>query len=310
MNLFTETALVAHLKGWCGEHLGRHDSQQYLKYQEIFKRRLADKHDEQQAEHSNNGRFGMSGAASCLRATAAKWARVPGVEFSGDDRATFEIGHVLEVMALAVLEASGFAVSDAQVACDLPPAYSSHADAVVAAGPVPLPYPLALSVKTASYKMSGRTRDGFKRHGFCALPLDGVQCGQSSWYLQLQLELAALKLAYGLVLVVAKDLVKTMENDPIMQQSGSLSFYAEIIPADPRLATEAVAGAGVALDVLRQGRDPHQVPPIVYRERGFLALPAPGDAASGWGGENQKATGDWNPCYACAYADWCKKGGR
>jgi hypothetical protein len=315
--IYTETSVTRYLEKWAADNLGDHQSPAYLKYHEAFSRHLLTKRAEQSEEHSNNGKFGMAKAGGCLRATAFSWAGVPREPLSGSTQVTFEVGHLLECMTLALLEASGFKLQGTQVVCDLPPAHYSYADGVLLSGPVELPYPLVLSVKTSSFKMSGKNRDGsYKRYGFCSLPLDGVCQGQYEWYVQAQLEMAALNIPNTIVLVVAKDMVKTMENDPIMQESGSLSFYAEVLDRVPGFEVPYQEMGGETLQVLRDilaeagpgeaERAAAAVLPIVSRPGRFVRLPSPGDVASGWGGENQKACGDFNRCNGCSYAERCR----
>lgn len=320
--IHTETAVTRYLERFAQEHLGDHSSTAYLRYHELFAGHLLTKRAEQSEAHSNNGRMGMSKAGGCLRASAFSWIGAKGDPFSGSTRVTFEVGHLLECMTLALLEASGFELQGTQVVCDLPPAHYSYTDGVLLSGPVALPYPLALSVKTAGMKMSGKNRDGsFKRYGFCALPLDGVYQGQHDWYVQSQLEMAALGLQHSLVLVVAKDTVKTMESDPIMQESGSLSFYAEVLARVPDFEKPYQESGGEVLTLLRErmaevfsfGSDPEElvraalsVLPVCSRPGRFVQLPAPGDTASGWGGPNQKARGDFNTCHGCGYSALCR----
>lgn len=314
--MYSEKSVVRFLESWCKEHLGRHDDLLYAKYIQHFQRHLSTKREEQQLPHENNGRFGMSKAGGCLRAAALSWAGVKGEDFTGSTRAVFEVGHLLECMTLAILEASGFVLRGTQVVCDLPPAHYSYADGVLLSGPVELPYPIVLSVKTQGYKTSGRTRDGWKRYGFAALPLDGIRQGQHDWFVQSQLEMAALDLRHALVLVVAKDMVKAMEADPIMQESGSLTFYAELLAREEGFERPYQEMAGEVLSVLSAtlsaaGPEEAQrvavaVHPIVSRPGRFVQLPAPGDTAAGWGGENQKACGDFNRCNGCTYAERCR----
>lgn len=314
--MYTETSVTRYLERWAQEHLGDHASSVYRKYHEAFARHLLTKRAEQAEEHSNAGRFGMAKAGGCLRATAMAWAGVPKAPLSGSTQATFEVGHLLECMTLAILEASGFVLRGTQVVCDLPPAHYSYADGVLLSGPVELPYPLVLSVKTQGYKTSGRTRDGWKRYGFAALPLDGIRKGQHDWFVQSQLEMAALDLRHALVLVVAKDMVKAMEADPIMQESGSLTFYAELLAREEGFERPYQEMAGEVLSVLSatlSAAGPEEAQrvavaahPIVSRPGRFVTLPAPGDVASGWGGENQKACGDFNRCNGCVYTERCR----
>ena len=305
MSLYAETATVRHLEAWCRDHLGHHDSPEYTRYHARFQEHLTRKREEQAREHSNGGLFGMSGAAGCLRANALKRARAEGKPMEGDTLVTFEIGHLLECMTLAVLDASGFKVEDPQRPVELGGVFRSAVDGIVTAGPVALPYPVVLSVKTASYKSSSPPRGNApaKRYGFAALPLDGVRKAQPSWWVQSQLEMAATGFERSLVVAIAKDMIAAFRGDSVFTASGSLSWYAELIPAEPMSAgylDRRYRDAKALLD--DGGLWPQQIPPVVYQpDRGFVVLPAPGDVSKGWGGPNKEATGTFSPCFGCQY---------
>lgn len=301
--IYTETATIRHLEGWCAAHLGHHDSPEYARYHDRFQEHLNRKRAEQAREHSNGGLFGMSGAAGCLRANALKRAGIQGRPLEGDTLVTFEIGHLLECMALAILDGAGFKVEDPQKPVELGGVFRSAVDGIVTAGPVALPYPLVLSVKTASYKSSTPPRGSqpAKRYGFAGLPLDGIRKAQPSWWVQSQLEMAGTGFHNSLVVVVAKDMIAAFRSDSVFQASGSLSWYAEVIPAEP-VTDRLLEQYGTALKLLDGGARPQDAPEAVYQpDRGFLVLPAPGDYASGWGGENKIATKSFNPCFGCQY---------
>lgn len=297
--IYTETSVTRYLEDWMAAHLGDHTSPEYRRYLELFQTYLDEKREEQREEHDNEGNFGMSSAAGCLRANALRRAGVKGRPETGSTRHTWEVGHLCEVMTLAVLAASGFKLRGTQVRCDFPP-HLSWADGVIESGPVPLPYPLVLSVKSSSYKSSSFSRGkAMKRYGFPALPLDGVERAQPSWYVQLQLEMAALGLRHGLVVAVAKDMIKAFEGDPIMQESGSLSLYAEVIEAESWVAENVAAEHAYIQD--KESSAVHPILTWVGRDRGPVRFPAPGDVVSGWGGPNQQATGTFNYCFGCQY---------
>lgn len=317
--IYTETSVTKHLEAFCRDHLGRHDSPAYWKYHDLHADLLREKRAEQREEHSNGAGFGMSKAGDCMRAAAFKRAGIAGAEPSGSERATWEIGHSMEVMALALLMASGFEVTDRQARVRVGP-FESAIDGVVRSGPVPLPYPLILSVKSSGYKMGGFAKGRkVERRGFAALPLDGI-ASQATWYAQSQLEMGVYDypLEYPgaaemgawprstLFLVVAKDMIKAFEGDEIMQASGSLTFYAEVVTYDGVTAPGLVQQYGEVLDT-----EPHMVPARTFRAKPrpeMVTLPEPGDVASGWGGPNREATGTFNPCRGCGFAAICGEG--
>lgn len=303
--IYTETSVTRYLTRWCADHLGKHDSPQYSAYMEHFQRYLDLKREEQGEAHSNGGRFGMSSAAGCLRANALKRAGVKGKPLDGDSAVTFEIGHLLECMALAVLSASGFTVTRVQETIRLDPAFQSAMDGVLEAGPVNLPYPVILSVKTASYKSSSppRGKNPAKRYGFAQLPLDGIRRAQPSWYVQGQLEMAATGIGHAFVLVLAKDMIAAFRGDSVFENSGSLSWYAELLKADRDLAEGMNRSVGQYLSARPETAIP--VLPVLNDDPKskfyVVRLPRPGDVESGWKGPNQEATGSFNPCFGCQY---------
>lgn len=293
---------IAHLRDWCAANL-RQGSPGRLLLHEAWRRHFAAKLAEQEREHSNSGLFGMSGAAGCLRAQAFRRAGVEGAPFSGDDLTTFEIGHALESFALAVLEASGFQLGGSQLPATIPGVMSSAADAKLLAGPVDLPYPLLLSVKTRAYKQGGKG----KRRGFAALPLDGIFEAEPSAWTQSQLEMLALDRQASLVLVIAKDVVKVFEGDPYLP---SLSWYAELVPRKDGAVDAVVSAHRKAGEVLEAGGSPLSVPPFTFwTEEGNLKpvrLPDPGNVKDKWGGVNQQATGRFNSCFGCQFSALCR----
>lgn len=342
--MYTEKNVVRHLEAWAREHLGQHDSPEYRRYREIFRELLAAKHTEQGEEHDNRGCFGMSGAAGCMRSQALKRARIPAAPFSGADRWTFERGHQCEVSVLALLQASGFEVvarerceacggsgrydnffegevecgrcdgsgdGPNQIAADLSPVFYSYTDGILVSGPIELPYRMALSVKAKGYKGSTFSKKyGAKRHGFAALPLDGLHKAEPGYWIQSQLEMAALGLDAALVVIVAMDIVKAYDQDPIFIESGSLAFYAEVVLRNDQIAQQVRQ----AYETFGMGPEPDQVPAVVvYNGAGkeMRRLPIPGHIEMGpngptWQGPNAEAVGRFNPCRGCGYAERCR----
>lgn len=315
MNIFTERSITTFLSDWCSREFASHDSPGRKRYEKEFQALLDLKRAEQRTQHSNGGRFGMSSAGGCLRAAAYKRAGVKGEPEGGDTLVTWEIGHLLEIMGGAILTAAGFKVTRRQETIWLDPAFQSAIDGVLEDGPVPLPYPLLLSLKTNSYKSSQPPRGNSpaKRYGFAGLPLDGIAAAQPGWNIQAQLEMAATGMEHELVLVIAKDMIAAFKSDPIFNASGSLSFYAEVllrehsesIDATPLPTDTIVAAYSAVMD-----REPSWVLPIYFTgANGPVTLPSPGDVESGWKGHNQVATGRFNPCFSCGYASICRTAG-
>lgn len=304
--LYTEQAVVRHLESWCRDHLGKHDSPEYAAYHAAFARHLATKRDEQLTAHSNRGLFGMSQAGGCIRAQGFRRDGIEGEPPHGDERMTWEVGHLLECATLAILEVSGFQLQSVQEPISWGP-FASAVDGVLADGPVPLPYPVVVSVKTASYKSSSPPRGKMpaKRYGFAGLPLDGIYKSKPEWFVQAQLEMAATGLKHTLVVVIAKDMIAAFREDAIFRESGSLTWYAELVTADLSVSEATAQWYELATgDTDRQVGE--SAPPLALRAPGeYVRLPAPGDTASGWGGPNKEATGRFNPCFSCAYATRC-----
>lgn len=298
---------IRHLQSWCRDNLKAGSSGRRALNQ-IMRRNFAEKLEEQDHPHDNAGLFGMSSAGGCLRAQALRRAGIKGAPAPGDDQVTWELGHLGEVLALSVMEGSGFAVKEIQAPAVIPGVFSSTADAVLSGGPVDLPYPLILSVKTASYKMGGAK----KRRGFAALPLEGIANGNGTWSVQAQLEMQALDLQHVLFLVLAKDMVKQYEGDPLLP---SLSWYAELLPRVPGSVDRIVEAHKLVLDNDPGADVVNRVPPITFWPNGnafkAVKLPEPGSKGtekSGWSGANQEATGRFNPCFSCAFAALCRGG--
>lgn len=302
--MYGHEATIRHLQSWCRDNYEQGSPGRAV-LNEALQRHFLTKLEEQAAPHSNAGLFGMSSAGGCLRAQALRRASVKGTPAPGDDQVTWELGHLGEVLALATLEAAGFHLAHVQAPAVIPGVFSSTADAVLADGPVDLPYPLILSAKTASYKMGGAK----KRRGFAALPLEGIANENGTWSVQAQLEMQALGMEHVLFLVLAKDMVKQYEGDPLLP---SLSWYAELLPRVPGSVAHIVEAHKLVLDGDGAPVIP-RVPPLTFwpNGNGFKAirLPEPGSRGtekSGWGGPNQEATGRFNVCFSCAFSALCR----
>jgi len=270
---------------------------------------LRAKHIEQSSEHSNGGRFGMSKAGGCTRAATLKLLGHEAEPVSGSTRVTFEIGHQVEVMALAMLRAMGFTIPETQEPVTLDPFMRSASDGLLTDGPdLDIPYPAILSVKSAAYKMSGQQKGRWVRRGITELPFDGVRKAQPSWWAQLQAEMHGSGRRYGLLLAVSKDIVKAFEKDPYMGEggNGSLTFYAELIEYDPLFCeTQLLPVWTEAWARVNEGRA--SAPYYLGPQSTYVRLPVAGDTASGWGGPNREATSTFNPCGGCEMSAACKQ---
>jgi hypothetical protein len=288
--------ITRELANWWTTYGGRHDSPEWAAYLADMRSLLATKHDELTSEHHNEGRFGMSKAAGCTRAATLKALGAEPEPFDGDTLVTFHIGHMMECLAIATLRACGYNIDSSQERVRLDPFMSSAFDGVIEDIGVDLPGPLPalLSVKSAGYKGSSQSRGKWLRRGFAALPFDGIYKGNFSAWCQSQAEMHASGIPRTLVTVVAKDIVKAFQGDPYMQESGSLSFYCELVPVWSEAWGNVAAGkAGSAY--------------FFNPTSGTYArLPKPGDTASGWGGPNQQATGTFSPCFGCDLVKACK----
>lgn len=295
--------ITKELHSWWTTYGGKHDSPEWSAYLADLRDLLATKHDELTSEHDNEGRFGMSKAAGCTRDAVLGALGHEAEPFDGSDLFTFHIGHTLECMVIATLRACGYTLDEQQARVRIDPFMSSVSDSIISdlEG-----QPAILSVKTAGYKSSSQTRGKFMRRGFAALPFDGIYKGNFSAWCQAQAEMHGSGIPRTLVVVAAKDIVKVFKNDPYMQESGSLSFYCELIEYDPHwCATELLPVWQQAWDAKTDGRAgvAHFFNPELGK---YVRLPKPGDAESGWGGPNQQASGTFNPCFSCGRAKACK----
>lgn len=304
--------LSADLEKWWKDHAARHDDPQWLAYCEDYGRFITTKLAELTSEHSNHDedgekRFGMSKAGGCTRQAALKYLGYEEECFSGSTLHVFHVGHLLEGEAICTLRQLGYDIGlGAQRRVTLDPSMSSASDGVIedfdGLGSV------VLSVKTAGYKASSYSADKKRtvRRGFPELPFDGVRKAQPSWYAQIQAEMAGHGLQHGLVVVVAKDVIKAFEGDQYMD---SLAFYAELIPRD-----DAFIEGSLIPTWERQWADVkagHAGPAMVLRgdTLQYVRLPelaSEGSATSGWGGKNKDVVGTFNHCFGCQMKQACK----
>lgn len=224
--------LASQMENWHKEHNGVWDDPEWAAYLAEFQALVSSKTTELLEVHDNAGKFGMSKSGGCTRAAALKLLGAEGEHFSGSTRTTFFIGHLVECMAIATLKALGYDVQGTQLALETE-FFRSYTDGVITDFEGK---PTMLSVKSAGYKKSGRERRGndwkWVRRGFPELPFAGVLKAQPGHYAQMQAEMYAHGTKQALYLVVAKDIIKNMEEDPYLGEggNGSLTFYAEVVP--------------------------------------------------------------------------------
>jgi hypothetical protein len=294
--------IAARAEAWWQEHGGRHDSPEWNAFLANVAAKIPLKLKELSEEHTNNGRFGMSKAGGCTRAAALKLLGYDPEPFTGSTRFTFFVGHVLEVVGgICTLEALGYKVDGLQNRVSIDPFMESSSDGVLDLDGTPT----ILSVKSTGYKMSGfdKRSNSWRRFGFAQLPHDGVLGSFPSYYAQGQAEMLGSGITQTLVFVVAKDIIKSMQGDPSMKKNGSLTFYAELIPADRKDAAELRRIWQHQWALAKQSADPG---PAMYftKDREWIELDALD--REGKGGTNATLTGTFNPCGYCDLADTCK----
>lgn len=288
------------MEAWWAEHGGRHDHPEWIAYVNDFGTLLIDKLVEMSEEHDNAGRFGMSKAGGCTRAAGLKYLGFDSEPLSGSTRATFNIGHILEIKAIATLRAIGYEVSGMQQRITIDPYMASASDGIIVIDGKPH----ILSVKSMGYKMSGKRygKGGitWTRHGFAAMVANGVRAEQPGHFAQSQAEMHAATIPDTLYLVVAKDMVKAMEADPLMVENGSLTFYTEGISYDPSFATSLDLMWGTQWAAVQGGRPG---PAFYYANSGQWIELDPNDADG-----NKAATGTYDPCSYCDLRAACTVG--
>ena len=303
-----DTANIARAcEQWWQEHGGRHDDPAWLSFLANIGTLTTRKIVEHSTAHSNEGRFGMSKAGGCTRYSALKYLGATEV-ITGSTRFTFQLGHMVEIYGLATLMAIGVpivAADDNGVQCvaRIDPMMMSRTDGMVIPADDDRTWVrMPVSIKSAGYKMSGRNRDGsWKRYGWAQYPLDGVQGTSPGYWAQMQAEMAGTDTSHALLLVVAKDMIKAMESDPILsERNGSLSFYAEIVERDDRFIEEQLRPVWTeAWDGVRTAR----LNPAWYLNKdGKYVLLNPATPK-----ENKALTGTYDPCSYCNLKDACVK---
>lgn len=296
--------LAKELEAWWAEHAGRHADTQWHRYIETYRALISDKYDELLEEHDNGGRFGMSKAGGCTRAAQLKLLGFDGSPLSGSSRATFFIGHTVEVMALASLMTMGYTVADVQGRVVIEPFAQSAIDGrLLLHGTETL-----LSIKSTSYKKSGKAwgkkgeEPKWERRGFPELPFEGVRSSQPGYWADMQAGMHATRLAQGIIIFVAKDMVKAMEGDPYLgpEGNGSLTFYAELVEADPQFIQDAYLPAWSEAWQSVESGVPGRGLYIHKADNRYVEL-SPLDAKANMANAGMK----WNPCSYCDFADAC-----
>lgn len=290
--------LAKEMETFWREHAGRHDDPLWLKYINAYGSIIIDKLMEMSEKHSNDGRFGMSKAGGCTRAVALKYLGRDATELSGSTRATFAIGHTVEVMALATLVALGYDVTGTQEKVAIDPFMASATDGRLTLTSVPT----NISVKSAGYKMSGYNYKSktWTRYGFAQYALDGVKATNPGYWAQSQAEMHATGTTQTLLIVVAKDMIKKMEGDPILQQSGSLTFYTELIPYDAEFCASQLLPTWQSVwDSVAAGDVPADAY-VMHKSGAYVAIDPAGDTAT-----NKAVTGTYSPCDYCDLRESC-----
>lgn len=295
--------LAKEMKKWCAEHLGNPDSDDFKTYCGYFSKNIQEKLKEIQKEHTNKGRFGMSGIGSCTRKGTFKvHPDYERVSFNGDTQVTFHIGHVLEVMGISILQAMGYKIDGMQMELKIEPFALSYPDGIIEDEDGKK---FILSMKTTGYKggsYNSRTKTVIRR-GFTSIVADGIRETQNSWWCQAQAEMYASGIKRCLIVVIAKDMIKSLEKDPEIIDNGSMSFYVEEIEYDE----EYIEQMKEVWELAWMYAEKKEIgPAFVYIDRdGYKELPRPADVSQGWYGKNRELTGTFNPCYGCEWQPNC-----
>lgn len=286
--------IAKEMEAFWRDHAGRHSDPLWLAYLDAYAELLKLKLTEMGEAHSNGGRFGMSKAGGCTRAASLKHLGHDS-QLTGSTRATFAIGHQVEVMALATLKVIGYPLTNVQGRVTIEPMMESAIDAETVLNGLPT----IVSVKSAGYKMSGYNFKArtWTRYGFAQFPLDGVKQTNPGYWAQAQAEQVGASASQTLLIVVAKDMIKKMEGDPILQQNGSLTFYAELIPCDPAFSDELHTTWLHQWAFVNEG-DPGAA--MYLNKSGKYVQLSPGDAK-----RNKQLTGTYDPCSYCDVSDAC-----
>ena len=295
--------IAKQLESWWKEHGGNPKSKAWQAYVKDRAALMVSKDLESVSEHDNDGRFGMSKAGGCTRAAILKLQQAVAEPYTGSTQATFHIGHMIEVFGLAALRAIGlpvepFGPDGKQHVVRIPPFMHSASDGRMKEFEGK---PTGVSIKSAGFKSSGfdyRTKK-WKRFGFAQYPFDGVKKTSPGYFAQAQAEMHASGDRQTLFLVVAKDTIKKMQDDPYLgpDGNGSLTFYAEVIPyneefvksellpvwteawqsyergeAGRALVLNGNTGKYVELEVASEGREPNATKTQTYNPCNYCDL--------------------------------------
>jgi hypothetical protein len=246
--------------------------------------------------------FGLSKSGGCTRGAGLKLLGAEPEPFSGSTHVTFLIGHLVEVLAIAALRRVGYRVNGAQQPVAFGP-FHSYSDGIID-GLKGINGPAILSVKSTGYKKSGKQGSRWVRQGFPALPFEGVRQQHPGWYAQAQAEMHGSGLGHALILVVAKDIIKSMEGDPYLGAAGngSLTFYGELIKYDPVFIEEHLMPVWEeAWEDVGRGVPPRPL----YLRAGADVYVELSPASTDWE-PNASRTGSFNPCSYCDLLQPCR----
>lgn len=313
--------IAREMEEWHADHNGRANDPAWASFLDDFRAQLDVKQLELLQEHSNNGRFGMSKAGGCTRAAQLKALGYEPEPFSGSTRMTFLIGHMVECVVVSTLRACGYEIDGTQEPVTIDPFMHSYSDGLMKGGTGRFAREIGehtiLSVKSAGYKKSGRTRkrDGsysYVRRGFPELPFEGMRRAQPTHWVQAQAEMHGYHLAgrpftQCLYTVCSKDIIKAMEDDPYLgdgdgKGNGSLTFYAEMIQYDPGFCERQLMPVWQrAWDEVEAGKAGGGY--FIAKENDGFARLRSGDEDWKF---NAGATGTYNPCNYCDLLSACR----
>lgn len=283
--------ITATMEAWWREHAGRHDDPQWQGWLALMRGLTVAKLDEMGEEYTRDGHFGMSHAGGCTRAEGLRLLGHEPEPLSGSTRATFAIGHLIEAMALATYEMAVARPIRYQIPVEIAPFMKSRSDAIDDGGTV-------ISIKSAGYKTSAKRRDGWKRYGFAQYAVDGLRATNPGYWAQLQAEMHGHGLKRGLFVCVAKDMIKAMEADPIMQAAGSLTFYVEEVFYDEEwVERELLTTWDLTWQHTREGNAGFA---RFLHADGYYVTLDPNDGAA-----NKAATGRYDVCSFCDLRNAC-----
>lgn len=300
--------IAKQLENWWKEHGGNPKSKAWQAYVKDRAALMVSKDMESVSEHDNDGRFGMSKAGGCVMAATLKFLGHESAPMDGSTLATFQIGHDIETMGLASLRAIGYEVEPfgpdgKQFTARIDPFMHSASDGQMVLDSLRT----IVSVKSAGYKTSGYDYKSkkWRRFGFAQYPFDGVQKTSPGYYAQCQAEMHATGLTQTLFLVVAKDIIKAMKDDPYLGPggNGSLTFYAEVVRYDEAFVKDALLPVWAEAWQQVQRGEIGRALVLNGSTKQFVEL----EVASPEKDPNRGKTGSYNPCLYCDLFNACKK---